>query len=175
MAISNGCDLSMWLRMMTIEMITGLFLREVIGARNGYSIISPFGYAPGISEVRTELGELITETEETDEERSKKDQEQLLTEKTLREKLFTFDREQIDLCKLLALTDSANAYASLVSGHPAPNERRRECCFATFAIYSTCWPLVSWIRPTIWRTQERKETCETTVCWKWQQKPMCLR
>ena len=47
-----------------------------------------------------------------------------MTAKTQREKLLTFDREQIDLRKLLVLTDSANAYASLVSGHPAPNEKK---------------------------------------------------
>ena len=45
--LSNGCDLIMWLRMLAIEMRNGLFLREIVDAENGYSVVSPFGYVPG--------------------------------------------------------------------------------------------------------------------------------
>ena len=44
-------------------------------------------------------------------------------EQTLRGRLQKFEQEQVDLVKLLLLTDSADAYASLVTGFPNTTER----------------------------------------------------
>ena len=47
----------------------------------------------------------------------------ILHEKTIRDKLFALGNEQLGASKLLMLTDSANAYASLVSGSPHTVEK----------------------------------------------------
>ena len=108
-ALSNGCDLSMWLRMLTIEMCTGLFLREIVDAENGYSAVSPFGYAPGNQEIEMELQDLAM-ADETECSKKTLDEKALFGEQTLRERLFKFDKEQVGMCKLLIMTDSANAF-----------------------------------------------------------------
>ena len=51
-ALSNRRDLGMWMRMVSVEMRAGLFLRMIIGARNGYAVISPFLYPPGAKKPR---------------------------------------------------------------------------------------------------------------------------
>ena len=56
-AISNGCDLVLRLRTSVAELATGLFLREIVGARNSYSVVSPCGYAPGVNEVKCEMSQ----------------------------------------------------------------------------------------------------------------------
>ena len=125
--ISNGADIGLWTRVLGVELFTGVFLREMVDCNNSYSATSPFGFSPGLSDIKHEMQPLInwpchpggvsspviTKLPPTD----------ACQEKTLRDKLFAFGQEQVGVMKLLMLTGSANAYSSLVTGFPRTAEK----------------------------------------------------
>ena len=126
--ISNGADIGLRTRVLGVEILTGVFLREVVDSKNSYSVTSPFGFAPGLSDVKTEVQSLLRTGEDNpvcpvSAPPLECSAEEILQEKTIRDKLFAFDKEQLGVLKLLMLTDSANAYSSLVSGFPHTVEK----------------------------------------------------
>ena len=125
-AISNGADLGIWVRILTIELLTGVFLRELLDTKNSYSITSPFGLSPSENMVRVEMsawgeGEEMFPGDVKSQERFQSELQ--LQEQTLMDRMQKFEQEHVDLVKLLLLTDSANAYASLITGFPNTTER----------------------------------------------------
>ena len=42
-ALSNGIDIGIFIRVLAIELLTGIFMRDLIDTHNSYSVLSPFG------------------------------------------------------------------------------------------------------------------------------------
>ena len=120
-ALSNGIDIGIFIRVLAIELLTGILTRYLIDTRNSYSVISPFGLSPCEEDTMEELN--IPADSSGKQEKNDDHPKIEIREQTLRDKLFQFDQEHVEMMKLLVLADSANAYSSLASGFPNPTEK----------------------------------------------------
>ena len=117
--LGNAADLGLFLRVLVIEMIGGLFLKELVGPSRIYKLVTPFGASPSIESVLEEMkGKTLTDVEkEIVDLRSGSEIEDLI------EKGLMNSPQQVgailSMCGMLLLTDSANCYASLLRGKPA--------------------------------------------------------
>ena len=136
LALSDGCDIALWNKTLLVEISSGRFLREILEPANGYLLQTPFGLVPSVEEVQLEMKELAMKADMgrtvvaeksdlnlNDEPKVLSDEDSKENMDKIRGNLFKFDNKYVDLLKLLVFTDSANAYASILSGHPATLER----------------------------------------------------
>ena len=113
-SLYNTCDLALWLRVLIIEILLGKVYREIVDGSESYKLITPFGRAPLASQIIDEL----------DLPRPLKPAE---VKEMTNEALFHKNHALLaleNLVKTLLLTDSANAYSSVLSGNPSCAEKQ---------------------------------------------------
>ena len=121
--LGNAADLGMFVRVLIIEMIGGVFLKELVGPSRVYRLVTPFGASPSIESVLSEMQEGSTNAAKgklADKRSISESQEQI------EKGLMTFappGEAMLSLRRMLLLAaDSANCYASLLCGDPSREE-----------------------------------------------------
>ena len=116
-ALCNCADIDCWARILLLEMTLGTVFSELINDKSSsYALITPFGSPPGASTVLSEIAGV-----------SSKPMVAVQNSNELNEKLFGMSSKRCILenwIKTLILTDSANAYSSILCGNPHTLERQ---------------------------------------------------
>ena len=136
LALNDGRDIALRNETLLVEISSGRFFREIPEPSSGYLLQTPLGLVPSGEEVQQEMKELAmkADTEKSlpskKHEMNLKDEPKMLSVEDSKENmdrirgnLVQFDNKYVGMLKLLVFTDSANAYASILSGHPATSER----------------------------------------------------
>ena len=120
-ALANSADLSIWIRVLLLEMIMGQFCKELVDPSTQFKLLIPFGAAPTNEDVFNELfGKEKTPAQVFDLRGESKQKEML--EKAMRKLEENPDYMQ-SWCRLLLMTDSYNCYSSILSGSPKNSEK----------------------------------------------------
>ena len=116
-ALCNCADVSCWTRILVLEMTMGKVFTELINDKASmYALVTPFGAPPGSDSVLSEISNT-----------PKKPRATASNSEELNEKLFGLSSKRCILenwIKTLVLTDSANAYSSILCGNPHTLERQ---------------------------------------------------
>ena len=121
MSLSNSEDLCIWIRALTLEMMLGVFLKELVDPGASFKLLTSFGDAPSLEEV---LREVQTETLKVDkivDLRSDSPAPQPLPMSLFNQTLAQCMVEHWR--RLLLMTDSYNCYSSILSGSPKNTEK----------------------------------------------------
>ena len=124
-ALGGACDFVMWLRILVIDVTTGTFAHDLVEPDPRYKLITSFEESPSAENAKAEILDLL----------SLKDDLKLydlrggsVDEPTVCSLLFPNskvpDVSSLEyLCRLLMLSDSANCYGAILSGHPKTGDR----------------------------------------------------
>ena len=150
LSLSDGCDIAMWNKTLLVDVIIGRFLREIPEPSQGYMMQTPFGLVPSVVEVQNEMMKLPGKAqsagyvgkEVADESKDAPIVKNDLADPgttaemmRIRSNLTHFENKYVEMLKLMLFTDSTNAYASILSGHPATSERTLRIQLSYVGIY----------------------------------------
>ena len=122
-SLSNVCDLSVWTRAVCLGILVGGMFQDLALPNILYKLVTPFGAPPVASQIsdeihnRTAEKNRLGEVDEHEEQTARRRDIQTLFQPNGRFNL-------INLLETLILTDSANAYPSVLPGNPNVSDRQ---------------------------------------------------
>ena len=120
-ALGNCADLSVWIRVLLVEMIQGQFFKELVGPSAQFKLLIPFGKAPSAEAVFSEMfGSEDRPIRIFDVRAEAKDTEKVRKRNAPLVKNADYLQSW---CRLLVMTDSYNCYSSILPGSPKNSEK----------------------------------------------------
>ena len=120
-ALSNSADLSIWIRVLLLEMIMGQFCKELVDPSTQFKLLVPFGAAPANEDVFQELFGKVREPVRIFDVRGESPNKDQLAKAMC--KLDENPDYMQSWRRLLLMTNSYNCYSSIISGSPGNSEK----------------------------------------------------
>ena len=120
-ALGNCADLSIWIRVLLLEMITGCFNKELVDPSAHFKLLIPFGQAPAAEAVFSEIFGSTPKAVKMFDMR-----ESAMQSNDFEKEVLSIPQNTCLLqhrCKLLVMTDSYNCYSSILPGSPKNSEK----------------------------------------------------
>ena len=113
LSLQHTCDLVIWLGILILEILTGTVYRELADGNKSFNLITPFGLPSLAEQIQAEIfSDCSSKSVPT---------------ATSANILFDKANELADLpnmVKTIVMTDSANAYSSILPGNPSCSEKQ---------------------------------------------------
>ena len=162
-SLANVCDISVWTRVVCLELLVGEMFQELVLPCSTYKLVTPFGAPPLAENVAKELGvkEPLSCAGLMEADKAPGKQAETWDSKEL---YASSDRlNVVNLLKTLVLTDSANAYSSVLSGNPNVSERQTRIALSAVRDLAETIVLSFIDKTSIWLMLGRRVTDPTWI------------